>query len=264
MDIKYDKIGTGYNSTRQADQYLVERLLYHLQPKTDGLYLDIGCGTGNYTIALASKGIKFIGVEPSSKMLNEARLRNKDINWLQGTAEHIPADDKSIDGIIGTLTIHHWTNLEKAFVEINRVLSDKGKFVLFTSTPEQMQGYWLNHYFPQMLHSSIVQMPSLADIREAIRHTDFKITDIEKYFIKEDLQDSFLYVGKNNPGRYFDDSIRNGISSFSALANIDEVKQGLSKLKNDIDSKSFDKIKDKYSNELGDYLFIRIDKKDNI
>lgn len=260
-ETKYDKIGTGYNSTRQADPYLTKRLFYHLQPKTDRLYLDIGCGTGNYTCTLADKGLNFIGVEPSEKMLSEAKIRNQQINWLKGTAEQIPTEDKVFDGIIATLTIHHWTDLKKAFVELDRVLVDNGKIVLFTSTPEQMKGYWLNHYFPKMLHSSIIQMPSLADIQEAIRQTGLEITDIEKYFIKDDLQDCFLYVGKNNPNRYFDETIRHGISSFSSLANIEEVKQGLSKLKNDIDNLSFDKIKDQYANELGDYLFITIDKK---
>jgi hypothetical protein len=132
---------------------------------------------------------------------------------------------------------------------------------MFTSTPEQMKGYWLNHYFPKMLHSSILQMPSFADIQDNIRQTGLEITDIEKYFIKDDLQDYFLYVGKNNPDLYFDETIRHGISSFSSLANIEEVKQGLSKLKNDIDNQSFDRIKDQYANELGDYLFITIDKK---
>jgi predicted TPR repeat methyltransferase len=71
-EVKYDKIGIGYNSTRQADPYLTERLLYHLQPKNNKLYLDIGCGTGNYTCALDDKGISFIGVEPSGEMLREA------------------------------------------------------------------------------------------------------------------------------------------------------------------------------------------------
>lgn len=261
MDIKYDKIGTGYNSTRQADPYLKERLFYHLQPKSRGLYLDIGCGTGNYTISLANKGFNFVGVEPSEKMLNEAKSRNQAINWLKGTAEQIPADDQAFDGIVATLTIHHWTDLKKAFIEISRVMADNGKLVLFTSTPEQMKGYWLNHYFPQMLNSSIAQMPSITDIKEAIAQTELEITDVEKYFIKDDLQDCFLYVGKNNPDRYFDDTIRHGISSFSSLANIEDVKQGLSKLKSDIDNQVFDKIKDQYANELGDYLFITIEKK---
>ncbi len=261
MNKKYNKIGIGYNSTRRADPFLTERILDLLQPKNGRLYLDIGCGTGNYTIVLTIKGLKFIGIDPSEQMLNKAKSRNQEIIWLKGTAEQIPADNKVFDGIIATLTIHHWTDLKKAFIEINRVLSDNGRVVFFTSTPEQMKGYWLNHYFQKMLYSSILQMPSLADIEEAIEQTELEITNIEKYFIKDDLQDCFLFVGKNNPERYFDETIRQGISSFSSLANIEEVKQGLLKLRNDIDSQAFNKIKDQYENELGDYLFITMDKK---
>lgn len=264
MEIKYDKIGTGYNSTRRADPYLTERLLHHLQPQHDRLYLDIGCGTGNYTIAFAVKGFRFIGVDPSEQMLNIANSRNQDISWIKGTAEHIPIEDKAFDGIIATLTIHQWTDLRNAFFELSRVLADRGRVVLFTSTPEQMEGYWLNHYFPKMLHSSIAQMPSLEDLQEAIGQTELKIMDIEKYFVKDDLQDCFLYVGKNNPHCYFDEAIRHGISSFSSLANSDEVKTGLAKLKSDIDSQAFDIIREQYQNELGDYLFITLEKRSSL
>lgn len=263
MDVKYDKIGTGYNATRQADPYLAGRLFSLLQPQNDKLYLDIGCGTGNYTCFLADKGLQFIGVEPSEKMLSEAKSRSQNIKWLNGTAEQIPTDDNAFDGIIATLTIHHWTDIKKAFMELNRVLADNGRMVIFTSTPEQMKGYWLNHYFPKMLSSSIDQMPSLDTIQKATDEAKLKISGIEQYFIKDDLKDCFLYVGKNKPGYYFDEQIRHGISSFSSLANIDEVKQGLTKLRSDMDNNEFEQIKDLYENNLGDYLFITIDKKGN-
>ena len=260
MEVKYDKIGTGYNSTRQADPYLTERLFSLLKPQNGKIYLDIGCGTGNYTSNLADKGIVFFGLDPSEQMLKEAKTRNQRVTWLKGTAEQITAEDCVFDGATATLTIHHWTDIEKAFIEINRVLAANGKFVLFTSTPEQMKGYWLNHYFPKMLRESIVQMPSLANIQEALSNTELKITGVEKYFIKDDLQDHFLYVGKNRPEYYFNEQIRKGISSFSSLANIDEVKQGLAELRRDIDNETFESIKTKYQNDIGDYLFIMIEK----
>lgn len=49
MKAKYDHIGINYNTTRKADRYLTEKLCEYLNPKLNGLYLDIGCGTGNYT-----------------------------------------------------------------------------------------------------------------------------------------------------------------------------------------------------------------------
>lgn len=258
---KYDIIGIGYDSTRQADFYLTSRLFYLLKPAKDKLYLDIGCGTGNYTVALADKGVSFVGIEPSDKMLIKAKIRNKKVIWLTGTAEQIPTEDKIFDGAIATLTIHHWADLEKAFVEINRVLADNGRIVLFTSTSEQMKGYWLNHYFPQMLNASILQMPSLDRIIEATKKAGLELINTEKYFIRDDQQDHFLYVGKNRPELYFNEQVRKGISSFSSLSNITEVEQGLQKLQRDLNSKAFEAIKKNYNNNIGDYIFITFQKK---
>lgn len=128
--------------------------------------------------------------------------------------------------------------------------------VLFTSTPEQMKGYWLNHYFPKMLQDSIIQMPSLAQISQALKQAGFSIQHTEIYNIRPDLEDKFLYCGKQNPLYYLDASIRNGISSFSDLANQKEVEKGLVHLNNDIDTGKINQIMKSYAHELGDYLYI--------
>jgi ubiquinone/menaquinone biosynthesis C-methylase UbiE len=259
-EIKYDSIGTGYNATRRADPYLTERLLYHLQPQPEGHYLDMGCGTGNYTIALAGDGYKFTGIDPSMQMLAEARMRTAEVNWRMGSSEQIPAEDNEFNGIIAVLTIHHWTDLAKSFAGISRVLAPGGRLVVFTSTPEQMKGYWLNHYFPEMLRASVTQMPSLHTIQEAMKGTGLVISGIEKYFVMDNLEDCFLYVGKNNPSRYFDERVRHGISSFAALSHADEVAAGLSSLRKDMESGEFGHIREQYANGSGDYLFLVIEK----
>ncbi|WP_407557842.1 class I SAM-dependent methyltransferase [Winogradskyella sp. 4-2091] len=256
MSVKYNKIGANYNETRKADLHLTQQFIKHLNPNKDGLYLDIGCGTGNYTDALQKKGFQFIGIDPSIEMLQIAQARNKAINWKIGSAEITGLSNQSVDGIVATLTIHHWANLTRAFSELEYILKPEGKIVIFTSTPQQMSGYWLNHYFPKMLEDSMLQMPSLEIVKEALTRSGLSITNTENYSIKPDLEDQFLYCGKQNPELYFDEQIRHGISSFSALANIKEVENGLISLRHDIDSGKINEIIDSYKNELGDYLYI--------
>lgn len=258
--IVYDSIGIGYNSTRCADPYLSERLYQLLNPESGKLYLDIGCGTGNYTIALANRGVSLLGIDPSAKMLDEAKSKYTEINWLFGSAENIPLQDELFDGVIATLTIHHWNDLESSIKEINRVLKPESRLVIFTSTPEQMQGYWLNHYFPIMMAEANIKMPSLAKVEKALSTADLKIIETEKYFVRDDLQDLFLYSCKNKPELCFDESIRNGISTFELSSNKEEVETGLKKLKEDIDNNNFKSIQREYENELGDYLFIVAEK----
>jgi len=111
-----------------------------------------------------------------------------------------------------------------------------------------------------MLADSILQMPSFENVESAATKAGFLITGTEKYFIQDDLQDHFLYVGKNRPELYFDERVRAGISSFAALSNAAEVKQGLEQLRLDTEFNRFDDVKSKYDNDTGDYLFIILQK----
>jgi ubiquinone/menaquinone biosynthesis C-methylase UbiE len=52
----YDRIGTHYDVTRRADSYILGRLIHHLRVESAGTYLDVACGTGNYSIAVANAG----------------------------------------------------------------------------------------------------------------------------------------------------------------------------------------------------------------
>ncbi|MBC8757228.1 class I SAM-dependent methyltransferase [Kordia sp. YSTF-M3] len=256
MEAKYNHIGKGYNTTRRADPYLLERLHYHLNPINEGLYLDIGCGTGNYTSQLHDEEIRFIGIDPSEKMLDKAKKTVPQIEWKLGKAENIPLENNSMEGVVGTLTLHHWDNLEKGFSELFRVMKPYTNVVFFTATPKQMKGYWLNHYFPKMLADSMQQMPSMEKITNAMNAAGFNDIFIEKYNIQPNLKDQFLYAGKQNPSLYLDENVRNGISSFSHLAHQDEVQKGLTQLEKDIASGEINTIMKTYENKDGDYLFL--------
>jgi len=195
-------------------------------------------------------------MDPSEKMLSVARMKNKDMDWISGSAENLPLTDNSIEGVVATLTIHHWKNLSRAFSEIHRVLKPEGKVVLFTSTPEQMKGYWLNRYFPRMMADSIKQMPELKVVKDAMSVAGIGLEQTVKYCVQPDLEDKFLYFGKDKPEIYMDPEIRHGISSFSSLANSREIEEGLDRLHKDIVRGTIGEVMRSYENDTGDYLFV--------
>jgi ubiquinone/menaquinone biosynthesis C-methylase UbiE len=257
----YDRLGKGYNATRKADPYIAGRLFSLLSPQPKKKYLDIGCGTGNYTIALHEMGVDMTGIDPSDLMLQEAKSKNPDIRWVNGTAENIPLPDNSMSGAIATLTIHHWTDLDKSFSDVARVLKPGSRLVVFTFTPEQENGYWFNYFFPEMMARCQRKAVKFDRIQKAATNAGLQIIETEKYFVHDDLQDMFGYSGKHNPEIYFNPAIRNGISSFASLADKDEVTEGLKKLRQYIESGEFETIKQQYDNPNGDYLFIMLKKK---
>jgi ubiquinone/menaquinone biosynthesis C-methylase UbiE len=253
---KYDRIGIGYNQTRRADPYLTDRLYHHLQPQANALYLDIGCGTGNYTLALHRKGLSITGVDPAERMLSAARAHESAVEWKRGSAEAIPLASASVAGVLASLTMHHWADLNAAFEELCRVLHPGGRLVIFTSTPAQMRGYWLNDYFPQMLRDSIAQMPDLPRVTAALHRANLELLLTETYDVRPEQEDLFLYAGKDRPEMYLNPRVRSGISSFSDLALQEEIEKGLEQLAADIASGANRDKRAAYAHEGGDYLFL--------
>ncbi len=253
----YEKIGQGYNITRHADPFLVAQIATLLEIEATGHYLDLACGTGNYTIALADRGGIWCGVDQSSVMIQEASKKSTQIAWHIADAEEMPFDEGSFDGAIVTLALHHFVDPVRVFRELARMLKCAATLVLFASTAEQMENYWLNHYFPQTMQRSISQMPTLSDTLNWLEQGGFAVNLCKPYFVAPDLQDFFLYSGKDRPEMYLDERVRRGSSTFASLANPNEVIAGCTKLSDDLISGRFNQIYKQYDDRSGDYLFIR-------
>lgn len=252
----YDTIGRTYDTTRRADPDLVRRLARHLNLTAGARYLDVGCGTGNYTVALQNLGARMHGVELSSTMLSKARLKNDRVTWIHGNAEQLPFRDRSFAGAIATFTIHHMKNPWRTFAEVYRTL-DSGRFSIFTADHPQMRGYWLAEYFPAAIARVIEKMQSAEEIERNLRAAGFSTVEYEPWEIPEDIQDWFLYAGKHRPEIYFDPAVRAGISFFAqGVVTPEETAAGCARLKADIESGRFAEVAARYRHDLGDCLFV--------
>ena len=250
----YDNIGLNYDASRRADPFLTQRIAHYLDIRPAGCYLDIACGTGNYSTALAQHGGDWHGLDLSRGMLSTARRKDSGIHLLQGDAAALPYRDGTFDGAVCTMALHHLDSLVSVFCEACRVLR-QGRLVIFTSTCEQMANYWLNEYFPIAMERSTNQMPSAVSVIRALSEADFALTHIERYYVRPDLQDLFLYAGKHHPEVYLSATIRQGISTFSTLIDQAELEEGCARLQWDIESGSFRQVAEKYRNNGGDYAF---------
>ncbi|WP_242054014.1 methyltransferase domain-containing protein [Nostoc sp. FACHB-888] len=113
----YNSIGQQYSKTRVTDQRIVNTLVNLLNLPKDSIIADIGAGTGGYSLALANQGFIVNAIEPSVVMQKQAK-EHPQIKWFTGYAENLPLPDKSVDGLISILAIHHFVHLEKAFQEM--------------------------------------------------------------------------------------------------------------------------------------------------
>lgn len=256
MTAIYNDIGKGYDATRRADPEILNILMSLMSLHEDGLYLDVGCGTGNYTHSLAQVSGKWKAFDQSEIMIERAKEKSSNIDWGVFDVIKTPYESGSFNAIVCTLAIHHFQDLDAAFKEVSRILAPQGKFVIFTSTPEQMETYWLNHYFPTMLECSIRQMPSINKIEAALGNADLELIENKPFFVTDKLDDLFLYSGKQRPEMYLSEPVRAGISSFRKFCSDVELESGLSLLVADIKSGNIHNIIKQFDKNKGDYCFL--------
>lgn len=116
--------------------------LVRLLPALEGaVVLDVGCGSGLATRAVATAGAdKVVGTDASAKMVDLARRHGAphgcDIDYVVEDAHHLAAfDTASFDGVTSQLALMDFADLDAALAAIRRVLRADGWLVFVIGHP---------------------------------------------------------------------------------------------------------------------------------
>jgi SAM-dependent methyltransferase len=125
--------------------------------------LDVGCGTGRVAAALAERGSRVWGVEPSPEMAAQARSRGVHVKVAR--AERLPFKAGWFERAVLWL-VAHLVERPAAFAELARVLSPAGRVAIASFDPEHFARYYLNQLFPSLERIDLERFPepqALAD-----------------------------------------------------------------------------------------------------
>lgn len=95
--------------------------------------LDLGCGEGYYTSAMAAVNRHVYGLDIAKPALVLAAKRNHDITWCVGTSRALPFHDNALDIVTNIFCRPH-------IAEIQRVLRDDGSLVIAGPGPNHLRG----------------------------------------------------------------------------------------------------------------------------
>lgn len=118
------------------------RVLVRESLPRNGSALDVGCGAGHLSFALAPLLARVVALDPSAEMLATVRETARgrglsQIETLTGIAEALPFQDGSFDLVCTRYSAHHWTNLTLALAEMQRVLTPGGRLLLIDIQGEE-------------------------------------------------------------------------------------------------------------------------------
>ena len=102
--------------------------------RPDDRVLDACCGTGDLAVAALQAGATVTGLDFSERMLERARRKSGEIEWVQGDAEKLPFEDASFDAATVGFGVRNLDDLERGLGELRRVLRPGGRVAILEIT----------------------------------------------------------------------------------------------------------------------------------
>jgi demethylmenaquinone methyltransferase/2-methoxy-6-polyprenyl-1,4-benzoquinol methylase len=96
--------------------------------------LDACCGTGDLAVAAARRGGKVTGLDFSERMLERARRKAPDVDWVAGDLLALPFADGSYDAATVGFGVRNVESLENGVRELRRVLRPGGRLGILEIT----------------------------------------------------------------------------------------------------------------------------------
>jgi demethylmenaquinone methyltransferase/2-methoxy-6-polyprenyl-1,4-benzoquinol methylase len=96
--------------------------------------LDVCCGTGDLAIAARAAGGDVTGLDFSEPMLERARRKAAEIEWVEGDALALPFADESFDAVTVGFGVRNLPNAERGLSELRRVLRPGGRLAVLEIT----------------------------------------------------------------------------------------------------------------------------------
>jgi ubiquinone/menaquinone biosynthesis C-methylase UbiE len=169
-----------------------------------GRVLEIGIGSGLNLPFYGDSVSQIIGVEPSAKLLHMAQAASRrtsmPLDLIEGTAEAIPIDDRSIDTVVTTWTMCSIPMLEDALQEMRRVLKPAGRllFVEHGRAPEPRVRWVQDHLTPVWKRFSGGCHLNRA-IEDVVGQAGFHIEHLGKGYMRGPKAMTFMYEGSARP-----------------------------------------------------------------
>lgn len=110
------------------DDYGFDEFFQFRQLQSNGLILDLGCGTGPHVRFFAPPLYEYVGIDASCAMLKRARQHNPDLMFVCMRMETLMFKDQQFDGFWSFAALPHIPQhkIETVFREIVRVTKPGG------------------------------------------------------------------------------------------------------------------------------------------
>lgn len=173
--------GTFASSAAITDDQLTRRFSEAVGANGEGIILDVACGPGIVTAALAEKAREVVALDLTPEMLSQARQRCskaglENVTFREGSATDLPFAESSFDGVVTRLSIHHFEEPRRALDEMFRVLRPDGTLVVAdVVSSENVEESALQNAIETLRDPSHVRMLAPSELLSLVDSAGFRI-----------------------------------------------------------------------------------------
>jgi len=187
----YNAMAASYAQHRQVHPGVLDELCQAATPMSQ--VLEVGCGTGNYILALQSSvGCACWGIDASEEMLAQARARSTAVQFRLGRAECLEFEAASFDLVFTVDVIHHVGDRPAYLSQAQRVLRPRGRICTATDSEWIIRHRRpLAAYFPETIEVELARYPRIADLKAMMEEAGFREIDehmVELPYLLTDIQ----------------------------------------------------------------------------
>ena len=152
--------------------------------------LDACCGTGDLAVACAGAGGRVTGLDFSERMLDRARRKAPELEWVQGDLLALPFADGTFDAATVGFGVRNVEDIGAGLRELRRVLRPDGRLAVLEITRPRgllrhFYGLWFDRVVPLLgrvlpggaaytyLPASVRRFPGPEDLARLLEESGF-------------------------------------------------------------------------------------------
>jgi ubiquinone/menaquinone biosynthesis C-methylase UbiE len=153
--------------------------------------LEVGCGTGRFSIEISRRGGNVKALDPTVGMLKEIEKVNigeNKVKLIRGSGYKLPFKDNAFDGCICINVLNHVPNYEVVLTEVYRVLKPNAFFTFNFANLHSIllpAGLLVNFRRQSLINPVYTMWYTLRKVNKDLQIIGFKISDIKGLFLPQ-------------------------------------------------------------------------------